>query len=339
MSALVWRAKQLVVVARSRSGLLDHAIRAARRYSADRGSQLANVITVPGFLSFFPLAALALSIAGFVAHADHSAQQRITDAISGFFPGLIGSGGGQIDVAQIADQRAATGIVGLVGLLLGGLGWVDAMRSTLRTMWHQPPMRRNVIVTKTRDVVVLVGVGIAVLLSLAITSLGTSAAHLVLDNIGLSGGDAAAIGLRILAIALALVGDVLLFGFLFLRLPEPGSRFRAVATGAVFAAVGFEILKSVGTIYIAHTTHNPLYASFAVVIGLLVWTGLVSRLFLFAAAWTVTGAYTSDTGPSGSSLRAVSPAVLTVHARASHPAGGQIGAVGQIGGRVSRREP
>lgn len=304
--------KAVVARLRLRRPLLDHTIRTVERFGKDNGNQLAAAITLPAFLSFFPLVALALSIAGFVAHYDAGAEAQITRSLSDFFPGLIGKGKGQIDVASIADQRAATGVVGLIGLLLGGLGWVDAMRSSLRQAWHQPQLQRNVVVTKGLDVLALAGVGLAILVSLVATSAATSAADVVVDHTPIPGGSGTEVVLRILAVGLAVGGDVLLFGFLFLRLPEPGGAFRQILDGAVFGAVGFEILKSVGSIYIAHTTHNPLYASFAVVIGLLVWTNLVARLFLFASMWVVTAPYDSDVPPSGTAVSAESAAAIAL---------------------------
>jgi membrane protein len=329
---MIERIKAAIARARLRRPLLDHAIRAAERFRHDRGTQLAAAITVPGFLSFFPLIALTMSVAGFVAHYNSGAEADITRALEDFFPGLVGTGKGQINVADIADQRAATGTVGLIGLLLGGLGWVAAMRMTLRQLWHQEPLRRNVIVAKALDAAVLVGIGLAIAVSLVVTSVATAAVDVVIDHTPLTGGSVTEVLLRILAIALALVGDLLLYAFLFLRLPEPGGSRRDVFGGVVFGAIGFELLKSVGAIYIAHTTHNPLYASFAVVIGLLVWTNLVARLFLFAAAWAVTAPYDSDVPPSGTAGSLRVDAVPVPVTAEVHPPGW---AVARIAGTVS----
>ncbi|HEV3055924.1 MAG TPA: YihY/virulence factor BrkB family protein, partial [Solirubrobacteraceae bacterium] len=329
---MIERIKAAMGRARLRRPLLDHAVRAWERFGKDRGNQLAAAITLPGFLSFFPLIALTMSVAGFIAHYNSGAEADITRALEDFFPGLIGTGRGQINVADIADQRAATGTVGLVGLLLGGLGWVDAMRTTLRQLWHQEPLRRNVIVAKVLDAVVLVGIGLAVAASLVVTSVATAAAGLVIDHTALTGGSVTELLLRILAIVLALAGDFLLYAFLFLRLSQPGGSRRDILGGAVFGAIGFEILKSVGAIYIAHTTHNPLYASFAVVIGLLVWTNLVARLFLFAAAWAVTAPYDSDVSPSGTAGSLRVDAVPVPVATDVHPPGW---ALARIAGTVS----
>ena len=77
--------------------------------------------------------------------------------------------------------------------------------------------------------------------------------------------------------------------WLFTRLPRRPVRYRTVLRGAIFAAVGYEILKIVGTTYLASVTSNPTYGVFASAIGLLIWINLVSRFLLIAAAWTATG--------------------------------------------------
>ena len=57
-------------------------------------------------------------------------------------------------------------------------------------------------------------------------------------------------------------------------------------SGALLGAVGFEVLKLFGTFLIARTTQNPIYATFGVVVGMLVWINIVSRLLVYVVAWT-----------------------------------------------------
>ena len=77
--------------------------------------------------------------------------------------------------------------------------------------------------------------------------------------------------------------------WLFTRLPRRPVRYRTVLRGAIFAAVGYEVLKIVGTTYLASVTSNPTYGVFASAVGLLIWINLVSRFLLISAAWTATG--------------------------------------------------
>jgi membrane protein len=62
----------------------------------------------------------------------------------------------------------------------------------------------------------------------------------------------------------------------------------------VVAAVGFEVLKLFATFLIGRATNNPLYATFGVIVGLLIWINFVSKLLMFAAAWTATQPYSLE---------------------------------------------
>jgi membrane protein len=53
----------------------------------------------------------------------------------------------------------------------------------------------------------------------------------------------------------------------------------------LLAAVGFEVLKLVGTFYIARVTRSPAGVVIGPVVGVLVWINLVSRYLLYCVAW------------------------------------------------------
>ena len=296
---MIDRLKQLVRDVRRRRPLVDHAFQAVERNNAEHGSWHVSVITLPGFLSFFPLLALAFGVAGYVAQYDHGAQRQTIHVLSTVLPGLIGSGKGQIDVRSLTAHKAATGVVGLVGLAFSGVGLVSALRGSTRALWRLPKLPGNVVVAKLRDLVALVAMGLALIASFTLTAGATAAARTIVDHTPLPDGGVGTVLLRVAAIALAILGDVALFAVAFRVLPAAGATWREVADGALMAAVGFEVLKAFGAYYLQRTTGNAVYGTFAAVIGLLVWTNLVARLYVFAACWTVTAPYRDDTSPSG----------------------------------------
>jgi len=62
---------------------------------------------------------------------------------------------------------------------------------------------------------------------------------------------------------------------------------RDLLRGALIAAVGIGVVRVLGTGVVASSAgHNPLFASFAVLVTLLVWVNLLARIVLLAAAWT-----------------------------------------------------
>ena len=92
---------------------------------------------------------------------------------------------------------------------------------------------------------------------------------------------------------------------MFTRLPRVKTPVIRVLRAAVFGAVGFEILKFIGAFYVARTTSKgeATYGTFAVVVGLLLFLNLISRLILLTAAFAVTAPYDSDVAPSGTADR------------------------------------
>ncbi len=281
---------------------LDHTIRAYDRNSEVLGNQLAAAITYFGFLSFFPLLALGFSLVGYISDIYPSAQDDVTRAVQDAFPSLVGDGDGQINVQDIIDAKAGAGIIALLGLAYAGMGWLDALRDGLRRMFATADEKIGFVKKKTVDVVVLVLLGRSLLGSLVVTSLATAATTFVHDLVGLEETPVAVGLLKVVSVAFAVAADTLLFAIVLSRLSGASLTWRQVRSGALLGACGFEILKLLGTFLIGRTTENPLYATFGVVVGLLVWMNFVARLTMFAAAWTATQPYSlepADVGEAG----------------------------------------
>src|SRR3954452_1833000 len=171
---------------RKRRPFVDHMVRAWNRYQADGGDRLAASVTYFGFLSFFPLIALAFSVAGFVVDAYPDAQNKLVEEINAFLPGLAD----KLDVSSIGNAKVATGIVGLAGLLFAGLGWIDALREAVRAIWHHNVKAGNFVVKKAVDIGVLAGLGLTLTASVAVTGVSSAAMTWFLDQVGLGDNSA-----------------------------------------------------------------------------------------------------------------------------------------------------
>ena len=266
---------------------LDKPLAAWARYQQDGGDRLAAAITYFGFLSFFPLIALAFAVLGYVVAGDTGIQREVEKGLSSYLPGLIGHGPHQISLDDIAKSKAGAGVIGLVGLLVAGLGWVDALRQSIKVIWHEPPRDKNFVVAKARDIATLLVMGVAVLASVAVSAISTAVTSQLLDWAGLGGSVVATVVTKALAVLVALAVDTATLTYLFTIVPRDPGGWRQVWRGALLGAVLLEILKVAGTFLIARTTSNPLYGTFAVVVGLLVWINLISRVLLLTGAWTV----------------------------------------------------
>lgn len=302
LNALLERAKALFSSARQNAPLLDHLAQAGGRYRKDGGDRLAASLTYYAFLAVFPLMLLGLSLLGYLLSRDPELQERALEVMSGYFPGVYD--GLKSNLQELLLRRRSAGVIGLVGLLWAGLGWLDAMRDSLRLMWHHDLDAGNIAKKKAVDVATMFGLGLTIGLSLLITGVFAASVRWVLGQVGLGdNGVPTMLAAGAVAFAVGILADIALFGYLFTRLPRIRRPRRAVLRGALFAAVGFGFLKFAGRFYIAHfvSQGSKVFGTFAVLAGLLVWINLFSRFVLFAAAWTVTGPYDDDVLPSGTS--------------------------------------
>jgi membrane protein len=280
---------------RQKRPFVDHLVRTVGRYQADTGDRLAAAVTFYWFLSLFPVLLVAIYLFRLVK--GDSAVADVQSALSGYLPGNLVQTIGE----TIGENAGKAGIVGAVGLLFSGLGWIDALREAIRTMWHQNVTAGNFIVRRAVDVLVLVGLFATIAASVFVTGLAGSGPRYVLEQLGVDKSLGAVVFLKVVGLLLAGLADVALFVYLFVRLARVPTPIREVLKGAVFGAVGFAVLKLVGGYYVQRTTTKgeATYGAFAVVVGLLLFLNLVSRLILVSAAFVVTGPYDSDTRPSG----------------------------------------
>lgn len=272
---------------RGRYGWLDHVIRAVGLYMERNADVLAGSVTFFGFLALFPSLLLAASVFGFVLS---SRPDLLDDVIAQIVEYIPGSAGDQLIEALNAaiDSRGTVGIVGLLGLIYAGLGWISKLRLAIQTLWQGKPEEGSFLKDNARDLLTLVGLGGGLAASLAVTAVGTTAASFLIDLVGLAEFPGMTVITGGLAIALAVAGSTLVFCWLFGRLSGHDITYRSVLPGAVLAAVGFEILKLVGGFYLSLVSNSVSAGVFGSVVGILLFIYLACRFLLFCVAWTAT---------------------------------------------------
>jgi membrane protein len=273
--------------ARARHPWLDHVARGYGHYQSRHGDQLAAAITYFSFLALFPLILLGVSVTGFVLASSKNLQDSLFKQITAQVPGSFGDTLNKA-IHTAIDQRTAIGVIGLVGVALTGLGWIDNLRTALDTLWGNDLRRQSFVKRKLADALVLLGLGLGLVISVGITAGGTAAGHQLLVWTGLDGVTGAGTATALLAILLAILGNMLIYGWILIRLPDGQVSRRTAFRTSLLAAIGFEILKILGTYYIARITSSPAYSVIGPALGVLVFINLVSRYSLFCAAWAAT---------------------------------------------------
>ncbi|GAB1820254.1 YihY/virulence factor BrkB family protein [Herbidospora sp. RD11066] len=271
--------------ARIRWRWVDHLIRTIHRYQVLHGDRLAGAVTYFAFLSFFPIIALAFAVFGYVVTFRPDALQTLNQAINEQLPGLAD----KLDLSYLAQARSAATIIGLIGLLYSGLGAVDTLRTSLADIWmnRKPPV--NFFLGKLYDLIALVLIGLAMILSTVVSGVASGATTTVAHWLGFGDSWFGSASLVVVGIVASLAADTLVFLVMFWWLARPAQPFKVVLRGAVLGAVLFGVLKQFATLILSHTlANNSLYGAFTVMVGLLLWINLSARVIFYSAAWTAT---------------------------------------------------
>ena len=260
------------------------------RLRVTNGNLYAAAITYYSFLALFPMLLLAVSIAGFVLHAHPEALHELLDKIAKNVPGQVGR---TLDnsINAAINARAGIGVIGLVGVLLTGLGWIGNLRTALDAIWKRVPPKENPVKQRLVNSGILAALGGALLVSLAITAGWAAFTHKILSVVGLESIPGMGTALAALGIAVTALADAVIFFLVLVRLPRAEVRVRVGIQGALLGAVGFEILKIIGTYTVAATASSPTAGPFAGLLAVLIWIQLVTRWMLFCAAWTAETTY------------------------------------------------
>lgn len=279
---------------RKRRPFVDHLIRMVGHYGNVHGSQQAGAVTFFGFLSFFPILALGFAVVGFLPRIYEGAhfETDLVDAINSVLPGLVTQDPDQSDKLYLPDiQDAAPSIlsIGLPILLYTGLGWLSAMREGLVVVFQEPKGELpNFVIGKLRDLASLATIGLTLVVAVAVAGLVKGFSDDILGSMGLGDSVVAEVLLWALTVVVGLAANSLLFFSLFKLLAGPSLPNRALWSGALLGAVGFEALKQLSTYLLASTQSSPATQAFGIALILVVWINYFSRVVLYAGAWAYT---------------------------------------------------
>lgn len=266
------------------------AVRTGRRavsgFLDDGSPQSAAAISYYGLFSLFPLAILAVAAFSLVAD-DSAARSRIIDLVLDNVP--LREDRGRKDLEQllvsVTDQARGFGITGLLGLVFAASGVMGAIRNALNRAWDVTDPR-PIVQAKAIDFLLVLGLGVIIAASFAITLAARLTASLG-DDLDELLGPAGATVPRLL-LELGPVVPVLVafgaFALLFSVVPACDTRLKDTWRGAAVAAVGFEAAKTGFAFYLANfANYGAIYASLAAIVAFLVFLFVTANVALLGA--------------------------------------------------------
>ncbi|URG49100.1 inner membrane protein YhjD [Pectobacterium quasiaquaticum] len=277
-----------------------HLIRAGERFNDRMGNQFGAAITYFSFLSLIPILMVSFAAVGFVLASNPdlltSLINRIVNSISD--PNLANTLKSTVNTA--VQQRTTVGLTGLLIALYSGISWMgnlrEAIRAQSRDVWERNPKDEEKIYFQyTRDFLSLIGLVIALIITLFLTSVAGTAQNMIVNALGLDGIEWLRPALTLIALSISIFANYLLFLWIFFVLPRHKPKRKALFRGTLIAAVGFEAIKFAMTVALPKLASSPSGAAFGSVIGLMAFFYFFARLTLFCAAWIATANYKGDT--------------------------------------------
>jgi membrane protein len=258
-----------------------------------------------GFQSLFAIFAaiwLGFSAASIWLSGNPQVFKALVTLINRAVPGLIATPetAGAISPEQL---EAATGfgwygIIAAIGLLWTAIGWLYYTRQAVRAVFGLSRDTTNYVLQKIRDLFLALGFGLVLIVSALLTILSTQTLTFLLDLAGLSVDSFWTTAVtRFSGLVVSVILNIFTLGAMFRVMSRVSIPWRNLFFGVLLGSLVLAGLSALGGIFLGAATKNPLLASFAVFVGLLLWFNLISRVILLSASWIAVGMFDSGISP------------------------------------------
>ena len=277
-------------------------VRVWRHFLQHNGFLLAAGVSYQALFAIFAAIYLAFAIAGLWLGGSEDAVDGLILMINSYIPNLIVPEGGLITPEQVQEIAAnTTGILSVTGLIALGtviwtaIGWVTFSRRATRDIFGLPPDRRSYVLLKARDLLAAAIFGAALVVGSILSSASAAVLSWVLSLLGWdSGSDGVSIGIRIgtVLVSFALMSAALAAMVRFLT--GTSLHWGTIWPGALLGGGAMTVLQYGAGFLLSYTPSNPLLATFAIFIGLLLWFRVNGVVMLVASSWIAVAALDRD---------------------------------------------
>lgn len=234
--------------------------------------------------SLAPILVIAISVAGLVFGQD-AAREQMSRQLSDL---LGATGAAAVDEllsnAHTRDGDVIATVLGVITLIIGASTLFAELQSALNRMWDAPKPTRSGVLTLLRarflSFAMVLVIGFLLLVSLVISA--------VLAGVQLRLGGV--VPIPVVAQGINLVASIavssLLFGLLFIVLPDVHVSWRDTYVGALVTGVLFSLGKLLIGLYLGRSALASTYGAAGSFVVMLVWVYYSAQLILLGAEFT-----------------------------------------------------
>ncbi|MDR6985928.1 membrane protein [Paenarthrobacter nitroguajacolicus] len=267
----------------------NRAMRSFQHYSRQHGPLLSAGIGFNMFFSVTGLLTTGFAVAGIVLGGSPALQDAVIDSVAAAAPGLLQVDGGEglVDPQSLLNPSGLgwTALIAAVVTVFISLGWIASIREGIRGILNADPLVRNAVLQKLIDAGTLLLLGVILVISAGASLIFGTAADWFIGLLKLDEAVAAPIAATV-KIVVPLLLNCATAAVLFRIAAGLKLGRRAFLEAVVLAGVGTTVLQLFSTELLARSGNNPVLASFAIIIGLLIWFNLVSQVYLVSASWS-----------------------------------------------------
>ena len=259
--------------------MVELARRTWRELGDDHAVDLAAAIAYYAILSLLPLAIGLVSLFSLVLESN-AVEQDVHKFFHTYLPGSDAIL--EANVEAVSSIRGTLGIFSIVGLVWSSTLLFGAITRAVNRAWDIE-YDRPFYIEKPRQIIMAIGVAPVFMVSLALT---TGLQVLGSEDIPLLGNLAFLEDNWINALArpLPFFFSLIIFLFIYKFTPIAHTYWRYIWPGALFAALMFEISKSIFVFYLEnYAPYERVYGTLASVIALLAWAYVCGLIVVIGA--------------------------------------------------------
>jgi membrane protein len=236
--------------------------------------------------SLAPLLIIAVGISGLIIGqkaAQGELQHQLTQIVG---PQTAGAVQSMVANTKRTGSGVVATIIGFIVLILGAIGVFSQLQESLDLIWNVQPKTgqgiRGMILTRVWGFLLLLGIGILILISVAIST-ALSSLNRFIQISALPGG---AIWWQVVNNVVSCLILILLFAMIYKLLPDVRMSWKDVWVGALVTAVLFTIGKFLIGLYLGSAGATSGFGAAGSLVLILLWVYYSAQLCLFGACFT-----------------------------------------------------
>jgi membrane protein len=258
--------------------LVGYVRRLVDAYATHQCSLMASACAFSGIFSLIPLLAVGVAAIGFIIGGSDRALADAITAIQGYIP--LKGGAIEMAVRHILADRGLIGVFGTIGLLYTAHQMFMAMEPAMNIIWNVPesrPWYRQRLTAFTATLYTLVLLGADTAATVALVYLIDHPEHVLSNRL-------AVLVLHLGLASLPMILTTALFAQLYRILPARDVPVKPALTGAVAAALLWQLTKLGFTLFLSYSHgYARLYGSISSLIILFVWIYYSMAILLLGA--------------------------------------------------------